>query len=185
MIQRRSSNRMWPALTALWLSAAACDAPSEPAQRITAGDPELYASYVQPYLEVGCATLDCHGDLGHPLRLFSELGLRSDAALRPEAIWEQNEPRALTERELEDNRLSLASLALAGRGPAEHLALLKPLAVSAGGIAHVGPTLWASTQAPGYLCLRAYLLGDDAGDAPDVCAEALATLEAAKPAVDD
>jgi len=182
MMLRGKSKLVWRALAALCLSASACQAPSEPTQRITAGDPELYASYVQPYLEVGCATLDCHGDLGHPLRLFSELGLRSEAALRPDAISEQREPRALTEGELEDNQLSIASIALASRAPAEHLALLKPLAVAAGGIAHEGPTLWPSTKAPGYQCLRAYLLGDEAGDAPQACAQALDALQAATPA---
>lgn len=185
MMPRAHGKLVWPALTALFLCAGACDAPSEPVQRITAGDRELYASYVQPYLETGCATLDCHGDLGHPLRLFSELGLRSEAALRPDAISEQNEPRTLTDGELEDNQLSLASIALATRDPAEHLALLKPLAVSAGGVAHEGPTLWPSTKAPGYRCLRAYLLGDEAGDAPATCAQALDALEAATPGVDE
>ena len=162
---------------------AACQAPSEPPLRIAAGDPQLFAGYVQPYLEAGCATLDCHGDPGHALRLYSELGLRKRAALRPVAISARSEPIAMTDAELSDNRLSLASIALASRTPAEHLALLKPLALSAGGIAHVGPTLWSSTDAPGYRCLRAYLTGDADGDPAEACARALALLERATPAV--
>lgn len=165
------------------LTLVACAAPSEPTQHITAGDPELFASYVQPYLEVGCATLDCHGDPGHPLRLYSELGLRKEAALRPAAISEQSEPLALTEAELADNRLSLAAIALASRAAADHLALRKPLAVSAGGVEHTGPALWTSTEAPGYRCLSAYLLGEASGDPADACAEALDRLETATPAV--
>lgn len=163
------------------LALLACSGPSEPTQHVRPGDPELYASYVQPYVEVGCATLDCHGDPGHPLRLYSELGLRKAGGLRTAPISETHDPVALTDAELEDNRLSFAAIALATDTPAEHLALLKPLAVGAGGIAHEGPVLWTSTGAPGYRCLRAYLVAGDDGDAASQCAEALDELQARTP----
>lgn len=159
------------------LALVACADTSEPAQRIEPGDAELYASYVQPYVEAGCATLDCHGDPGHPLRLYSELGLRQSSDLRPSALAEDTEPLAITEAELDDNRRSFAALELANDGPAQHLALLKPLAVSAGGIHHEGPSLWSSTAAPGYQCLRAYLAGDAEDEPADACARALDELD--------
>jgi hypothetical protein len=159
------------------LALGACAGPSEPAQRIKAGDAELYASYVQPYVEVGCATLDCHGDPGRALRLYSELGLRKGAELRPSALSDAVDPLAITDAELDDNRRAFAGVALATDGPKEHLALLKPLASSAGGIHHVGPTLWPSTDAPGYQCLRAYLAGDADADPADACAQALDDLD--------
>ena len=174
-----------PTLAVLFvLALAACDGPTADTQHITTGDPEYYASYVQPYLEAGCATLDCHGDPGHPLRLYAELGLRKEGALRTSSISEHNEPTAITEAELEDNRLALASLALATEGSSEHIALLKPLAVSAGGIAHEGPTLWSSREAPGYVCLRAYLIDEPSAQPASACAEALDALQAAAPSVD-
>jgi hypothetical protein len=162
----------------------ACDPPTVDPQQITTGDPDFYASYVQPYLEAGCATLDCHGDPGHPLRLYAQLGLREKGTLRASSIAEHNEPTAITEAELEDNRLSLAALALATEGSSEHIALLNPMAVATGGIAHEGPTLWSSRQAPGYLCLRAYLLDEPSEQPANACAEALDALQSAVPSAD-
>lgn len=176
---------MLGALGALFgVALLACDGPTAPSQRITTGDAEYYASYVQPYLEAGCATLDCHGDPGHPLRLYAELGLRKDDALRATSIAANHEPTALTSEELRDNQLSLAGLTLANHGPGQHLALLKPLALSEGGIAHEGPTLWSSRQEPGFVCLRAYLV-DEPSDQPErACAEALDALRSATPSAD-
>jgi hypothetical protein len=176
VIQRHGTLTMQLALTAA-LALPACAGPSEPAQRIEAGDAELYASYVQPYVEAGCATLDCHGDPGRPLRLYSELGLRKGAELRPKPLSDETDPLALTDAELDDNRRALAGVALATESSQAHLALLKPLATSAGGIHHVGPTLWASTTAPGYQCLRAYLAGDADSDPTVTCARALDELD--------
>ena len=48
----------------------------------TGPNEELYTQYVDPYLARRCATLDCHGQVGRPLRLYSQLGLRqSDAGV--------------------------------------------------------------------------------------------------------
>jgi hypothetical protein len=167
------------------LTLAACDAPTAAPQHITTGDAEFYASYVQPYLEAGCATLDCHGDAGHSLRLYAELGLRRDAALRSRSISEQSEPTAITDAELEDNRLALAALALSTKGSSEHIALLKPLSVTAGGIDHEGPTLWSTRQDPGYRCLRAYLVNESTDSPAGACAEALDGLQAAMPSAQE
>lgn len=157
---------------------AACDVDPGAPQTITAGDAALYASHVQPYLEARCATLDCHGDAGRSLRLYSELGLRRDAALRTLPIGESRDPTPITDTELEDNRLAFAAIALATSKPAAHLALLKPLAISQGGIKHEGRLHWQTTEDPGYRCLRGYLVGDLAGDVATACAEAVAATSA-------
>ncbi len=46
----------------------------------TGPNESLYAQYVDPYLARRCATLDCHGQIGRPLRLYSQLGLRQSDA---------------------------------------------------------------------------------------------------------
>ena len=35
-----------------------------------------YVDYVSPVLEKRCGTLDCHGQLGRPLKFYSQNGLR-------------------------------------------------------------------------------------------------------------
>jgi hypothetical protein len=95
-----------------------------------------------------------------------------DASLRPTPVSESNEPVPITDAELADNRLALAAIGSATRSEASHLALLKPLALDAGGIAHEGGVHWMSQRDPGYRCLRAYLVGD-VEDAEGACARAL------------
>lgn len=101
---------------------------------------------LQPWLEARCATLDCHGDPGRPLRLFSETGLRAPGVTRD---------APLTAGELEDNAWSLFGV---DDAPAErHLAVTKPLARSAGGVHHVGGDLWTTTDDPAHRCLVGWL----------------------------
>jgi hypothetical protein len=155
------------------LMVAACGVDPGSPNTITAGDAALYATHVQPYLEARCATLDCHGAGGRALRLYSELGLRRDPTLRATPVSEGHDPTPITDQELEDNRLAFAAIGSATSTPASHLALLKPLAVSQGGMKHKGPVHWQTTADPGYRCLRGYLVGDLTDDIPTVCAAAL------------
>jgi len=158
------------------LLTTACSVDPGASKMITAGDAALYATHVQPYVQARCATLDCHGDSGRALRLYSELGLRREAVLRTLPVSEGRDPTAITPEELSDNQLAFAALATATSKPTEHLALLKPLAVSQGGIKHEGRAAWLTTDDPGYRCLRGYLVGDLADDLATVCAEALSAL---------
>lgn len=134
-------------------------------------DADRYALEVQPFVAASCATLDCHGVLGRPLRLYSELGLRLSASLRPVALDEDVEPEPLTAEELADNVDAFRALHEEVRGEGEQLALSKPLSQSAGGGKHAGGDLFDSKQHPGYLCLQRWLSGldSDAGS----CSEAL------------
>jgi hypothetical protein len=115
------------------------------------GDPAVYAASVQPILEARCGTLDCHGDEGRALRLYSETGLRATDVLRD---------RPLTAAELDANRASIVAL------PAEEL-VDKPLV---GRLAHEGGDLWLTDDANQVVCVRGWRLGEDASAA---CAAAL------------
>lgn len=166
------------ARTGLVLLLSACKLEPGAARSIESGDAELYAAHVQPYLELRCASLDCHGMAGRPLRLYSELGLRREPALRSTPIGEHNDPGALTELELQDNQRAFAAISAPDADAASHLALKKPLALSAGGIAHQGGVHWPSTRDPGYRCLHGYLVSGARDDIASECTRALdATLE--------
>lgn len=126
------------------------------------GTPESFSAFVQPVLQVGCASLDCHGDAGRPLRLYARNGLRAEVALRGQ--------------DASDLEILANMHAIAGLDPQidridDHLLLLKPLAVEAGGLHHVGGDLWADRTHGVYRCLHAWLRSGVA----DVAARALCT----------
>ena len=128
------------------------------------GEQGNFATYVQPVLATSCASLDCHGMAGRPLRLYAKHGLRMDAALRGQEA---------SEAELSANIASIAALDPDASSLEDNLLLLKPLAVKAGGMHHVGGDLWANQADPAYRCLHAWLragASDAIGQA--VCKEA-------------
>jgi hypothetical protein len=131
----------------LFTCIGAC-APSTGATLLVEPDVVAYAQ-VHPWLEARCATLDCHGDPGRPLRLFAETGLRAPGIDRASP---------LTEDEARDNAWSLQGVDTAAAE--RHLAVLKPLARAAGGMHHVGGEVWQSTDDPAYRCLRGWLAGE-------------------------
>lgn len=133
-------------------------APGVGAESLALPSVDVYAAEIQPVLATGCATLDCHGDPGRPLRLFAEVGLRASPMLRGSPI---------TRGELEANVLSLVAVD-PGRPAPQHLAVLKPLAEAEGGMRHVGGALWGTPDHPAHQCLRSFL--DGAVDAP-ACAD--------------
>jgi hypothetical protein len=114
-----------------------------------------FGAHVQPVLSGGCASLDCHGDAGRPLRLYARDGLRLAADLRG------HDP---TEDELVANMDAIAGLGVGRSRIEDDLLLLKPLSVAAGGVHHVGGDLWADQSDPAYRCLHAWLR-DGASDA--------------------
>lgn len=119
-------------------------------------DATLFTADVHPLLEASCATLDCHGASRRPLRLYAETGRRVDRALRTEHV---------TGAELAANMQSLFAIDEGARSLANvdaWMVLTKPLALSAGGVHHVGGDLWPSRAHPAYVCVRAFLLGTSA-----------------------
>ncbi len=156
------------ALGGIAASVLACACAADDAEVLdvaASGGVEEFATYVQPVLEAGCASLDCHGVAGRPLRLYGRDGLRLDADLRG---------MDATEQEVAANIRAIDGLTPAQGQIEDHLILRKPLAIAAGGMHHVGGELWLDQSDPAYRCLHAWLragVSDEAGQ--DVCAEAV------------
>ncbi len=145
-------------------AAAACGGvgPGDP-QALVELDQDAYARDVHPILEARCATLDCHGVDDRPLRLYAETGLRARDELRDQPI----EPA-----ELAADVRAIAGLE-PGATPADSLFIRKPLAESAGGIAHEGGDVWASRGDPQLVCALAWLAGESGEPAAaEACAVA-------------
>lgn len=124
---------------------------------------------VHPILEARCATLDCHGDPGRPLRLHAETGLRAAGVPRDEP---------LTDAEREQNVRSLAAVD-PGAPVDDSLVLTKPLA---GGEHHIGGDLFPTRDGAQFRCLRGWLSGDAHDDAvAAACADAAAEVELPPP----
>jgi hypothetical protein len=155
----------WIAAIAAGLALAACDvAPPETEPLGPSGDRADFATYVQPVLRAGCASLDCHGDDGRPLRLYARNGLRRDVTMRG---------LDADDAELTANMLAIRGLEPDASAIEDNLLLLKPLSVDAGGVHHVGGDLFLDQNDRGYRCLHAWLragVSDEAGRA--ICTQA-------------
>lgn len=137
-------------LVYLCLAPAACTDTNIDEVPLTVGDAVAYTSDVQTYVGYRCASLDCHGDMGRTLRLYAERGLRLEDVLRD---------RPLTGNEIGENLLSIAAFDSLDAPVEENQILLKALAVSAGGMAHIGGAVWPDADDPGYRCVAAWLSG--------------------------
>ena len=141
----------------------------------TGPNEELYATYVDPYLARRCATLDCHGQVGRPLRLYSQLGLRqSDAGVAsPGEITGFRGGIPTTDAEKLANYQAIVGLqpevmaqvvSDLGDKPERLLLLLKPLNLiphKGGDIMNQGTLQASDTDAPtlGYDCVVDWLQG--------------------------
>lgn len=152
----------------LWaaLLAASC-APTNGEVSLPMPDAMVYETELHPYLEATCATLDCHGDRGRPLRLYSDTGLRLRTDLRD---------TPMTPEEMAANAFALVAVDPT-HAAEQHLVVLKPLNRSEGGMSHEGDNLHMTLADPGYRCLLGYLDGAYLDGARDTdfrrdCAEA-------------
>jgi len=131
----------------------------------TKGTPADFANFVQRSLGSRCGSLDCHGDIDRPLRIYARNGLRLRADLRG---------RDESMSELTANILSIVGIDPEQDTLQDHLLLLKPLSVSAGGIDHVGGDVFADQRDGLYRCLHAWLrAGVQDDDGKTACAAAL------------
>src|SRR6185503_19483134 len=71
-------------LVVVLVLAAACDRSAAATHALRALDADAYTSEIHPLVEAKCASLDCHGAPGRPLRVYSEIGLRIRDDLRPD-----------------------------------------------------------------------------------------------------
>ena len=136
-------------------------------------DATFYVEHVHPLVRYSCASLDCHGVEGRPLRIYAEDGLRLRIDLRTEP-----EDQPLDPEEATWNVAAFAGLDPDPTDLDHSLILLKPLARDAGGVAHEGDDLWPSIEDPAYRCLHAWLAGEtDQAAAADWCDTAAMALE--------
>lgn len=134
---------------------AACSVADQEELAQVERDPVAFAADIQAFVGPGCASIDCHGDRGRPLRLYAEFGWRAAPQLRGTPI---------TAEEIADNVAAFATM------PAARV-LGKPLDEGAGGMKHVGGDLWQTSSDPAYACMQAWL--DGAADS-SACAAAAA-----------
>jgi hypothetical protein len=141
---------------------------------------------VSLFLERRCGGLDCHGQLGRPLRIYSEYGLR----LEPRSDGSRNTD-ATTTKEREANYYAVIALEpeelskcyVGGKDlddgagcPVEDYSTLqllkKPLSLEGGGIRHKGgPIVSPTFNDPGWQCLYQWASGHGY---PDLCQKASA-----------
>jgi len=139
---------------------------------------------VSLFMEHKCAGLDCHGQEGRPLRLYSQWGLR----LKPKDDGTRNgDPTTADEQTanyqavigLEPEELSQCFQAgkdASDGCPQSAFATLqllkKPLSIEGGGIRHKGgPIVRATLNDPGWQCLYGWASGQGY---PDLCSQAAA-----------
>lgn len=141
---------------------------------------------VSLFLERRCGALDCHGQVGRPLRIYSEYGLR----LKPKSDGSRNTEQTTTDEQtanylaviaLEPEELSKCFAAGKDLEPDEGcpvdayatLQLLKkPLSLEGGGIRHKGgPIVSPTFNDPGWTCLYQWASGHGY---PDQCQKASA-----------
>ena len=119
---------------------------------------------VSAMMESRCGGLDCHGQVGRPLRLYSQRGLR---LATPETDLRDTRPTTPEER-LENYQSviglepeGLSDTVATGGVYVDHQLLLKPLDDEGGlGVRHKGgPVLQPTPNDPGWQCLFGWVKG--------------------------
>jgi hypothetical protein len=151
-----------------------------PGGRTVAPDFGPYQTGVDPYLAKRCATLDCHGQIGRPLRLYSANGLRSfDAgtAKTPPYVPNVTGHSPITMEEQQANFVAVIGLepetmarvvSDVGQNPERLLLLKKPLLKES----HKGGQIMTDESDDGYACIASWLEGALVQDVCDRAASA-------------
>ena len=137
---------------------------------ILAPDQAQFQQFVSPALERRCATLDCHGQVGRPLRLYSARGLRlpNDGGLIPGVGSTTAEETTANYRAVIGLEPEELTRVMAGVDPPRDLLLLKKPLMLEG---HKGGPVLAPTNDPVEVCVDSWILGTI--DAPS-CTKAAA-----------
>lgn len=160
------------------VSVASCSLPTESGDLGELPDSTSFIDGgVSKFMEVRCGGIDCHGQVGRPLRIYSEWGLRLETN---EDGTRDNRPTTRDEQianyrsvvGLEPELLE-ACYRTKGEQRQNFQLLLKPLGIENDGIRHKGgPVLRPTLNDPGWQCLYGWASGTLN---PDECARA-ATL---------
>ncbi len=109
-------------------------------------------SAVSPLLESRCGTLDCHGSVSRPLRIYGQYGLRLDPTGESDGLYSGNLGQPTTQPEIEANYRTVCGLepekmTRVARGELEPTALTmvrKPRLAEK----HKGGRIWDQGKAP-------------------------------------
>jgi hypothetical protein len=119
---------------------------------------------VSAFMERRCGALDCHGQEGRPLRLYSSLGLRlgtldgggrdTSTTSNAERIENYHATVGLEPEQMSQCVESYGDCSLL-------MLMLKPLDIEGGGVRHKGgPVLRNSPNDPGWMCLQTWVQGN-------------------------
>lgn len=150
-------------LATLLLGTLGCQARDDTPVTARDGDATLFEAEVQPVLQHDCAFVGCHGREGVSLTLYAVDHLRM---IDPEGLVDPTRPaldeRAVSESELEHNRLAIAARKTADDPEAEQL-LRRLLPEEEGGVAHAdGTVVYDRPSADGYRALERFMETVDA-----------------------
>ena len=145
-------------------AAMACASAPDPARYtvVLAPDPAPFQAGVSTFFERRCGTLDCHGQVGRPLRIYGARGLRltNDAGRRPTTGDTSIEEIAANYRSIVALQPEEMSRAVAATGQAfalqKLLLVMKPLGLTGGGFEHKGGSVIAPND-DGYNCIAFWI----------------------------
>ena len=153
------------AITALTSASCASSPDSKAIAPVNLLDQRTFVSEgVNDFLERRCGTLDCHGNIARPLRVYSATGLRKTD---PTKVGVPRPAGATTDDEKLDNYLSVVGLepealtvsGVTGGQYADYMLLKKPLGVEGGGVRHKGGPVLRVNGDPGFRCLDMWIQG--------------------------
>ena len=132
--------------------------------------------FVSYFLEKRCGTLDCHGQVGRPLRIYGRYGLRlpNDAGLTPISGDTSQAERAANYRAVIALEPEEMSRVVAGvDGVDELLVIRKPIGTDedSKGVRHKGGSVIARGD-DGYLCLTTWITSQTTPASRDGCRKA-------------
>lgn len=122
---------------------------------------------VSLFMERKCGALDCHGQPGRPLRIYSQLGLRlheldgggrdTSNTSRDERVENYRTVVGLEPEQMSQCMQSYGDCTLL-------LVYLKPLDIEGGGVRHKGGPVLRKAEGdqgdPGWICLQSWLRGN-------------------------
>lgn len=164
---------------------ASCSIPTEEGEVGPLPDQKSFVDgKVSLFLERRCGALDCHGQVGRPLRLYSKYGLRLDPkndGSRNKDDTTADEQKANYQAVIGLEPEELSKCFAAGKEaedgcPVDAYATLqllkKPLGIEGGGVRHKGgPVVRGTFSDPGWQCLYQWASGHGF---PDLCQQASA-----------
>jgi hypothetical protein len=164
------------ALTALGLAAVVSSCRDNLGEKVTnlCPDQAVFQASVSPYMERRCGTLDCHGGIARPMRLYGRSGLRHPGESNVSG------GAGTTAAELDANYFSVCNVdaekmdQIANNGNVADESLL--ITKARGAEKHKGGTVVNETNDPGNDCLLGWLVGADEAIVADACQRAVDAL---------